>query len=166
MESAENYQWIAHGLLDSAARQDKKDMHRLLYVGIVCVNNSFFYPCCCHCCALVQKTLPAVYAYIESMYTRLYYFFIGSYHSPVDVQGMIAGVTLGVIAFAALVAAAVVIWHRRHFKSRLPPPGSVYEIGPEDGASASAVAVGTDVDVAEGGDGVRTEQFLSGSLPL
>ena len=94
-------------------------------------------------------------------------FALASYHSAVDVQGMIAGATLGAIAFAALVTAAVVIWYRkRHYQNRLPPRGSVYEVEPASGASASAIAVATDVDEAEGGEGLRTEQFLSGSAPL
>ena len=52
---------------------------------------------------------------------------------------MIAGVTLGVIAFAALVAAAAVIWYRRRrYQNKLVPLGSDREAGPASEALATA----------------------------
>ena len=60
---------------------------------------------------------------------------------------MIAGVTLGVIAFVALVAVGVALWYRkRHYQNKLQPLGSEYSVGRASGYSASARAEGTDAE--------------------
>ena len=60
---------------------------------------------------------------------------------------MIAGVTLGVIAFVVLVAVGVALWYRkRHYQNKLQPLGSEYSVGRASGYSASARAEGTDAE--------------------
>ena len=94
-------------------------------------------------------------------------FVLASIHSLVDMQGMIAGVTVGVIAFVALVAAAVVLWYRRqNYQNKLQPLGSEYEAGRASGAIARARDEATVENGPDSGGGAQTEPLFQRVVTL